>query len=1078
MIVLILVALFGEISSFNLDTKSPYIVKSDAESGYFGYSVALHKNDEGNFLLIGAPTTATPQQGVKQGGGVFKCKVPKSMGDPTEPVVCSEQLQVLDDTGNKFVHSGDINGYFDFSYNKTDLYNMQSDEKSHQWLGVTLQSSIDSDYLVGCAHRYETKYLGIQSFWDDPPRQLTGKCVLLGKDLEYQESTYEPCRGVESGLTKVGNCQAGSSAHWLDDRLVLGAPGCFEGSGGLYMYDTADPVIDPSTTDPYKDPEYEDSLPYIGYSTTICDLNGDGISEVISGGPRGKLYRGQVVIYQSEQELAQVVAQEMPFELVGEQMGSYYGASILCQDMNGDGVDDLVVSAPWYTVYSSRGQSKPDTGRVYFYPGNMTDEGYGEFLPLDYDLSVLQQISGVDEAETFGFSLSSAGDVNYDGAYDMWVGSPNYNDGEGKVSLFLGGFDGIEATPAQVILPSKLGILDNLRGFGWSIAGGKDMDNNDISDVLIGAYTSQHAVLLRSLPIIDVEATIGGHGEEDLTELDPLREENIVVPGGRKVQGIHLQACFKYVGAMGFEAKEDAVVTVNFEIKLDSASESFSQARLYTNFTNPTQVYKGQIDVDLAFDVTKCTAAIPVYYRGAIGYSSRPVLFSMEAGLEERESFADRAVLNQQLIHDAEFELAIASDCPKESGMSICTTSMAIEVGNPQYVNMDNIPLAIGIVKEFTLPVKVQNRGPNSAYGSKLEVFSIPSILPFLPSDECNSTYSDESEDDELYTIQCSLPGKMVFGDNIVVSLDFNLTKLQSPRQFDISFLVTVLDPSVLASDSSGVASFNLNFVNLADIKIDGGSRPVKVNFNNNYGAANKVLGYEGPVIRHRYDITMPDDSVNYAVKNITLSIYWPEKFPGGAWLFPLEVVTFPNQNETEAMVFCDHEDMIVTNWGLMREVFSEPEEIYTNFSCKENRDLCSKITCKLDFLERGGAPFKISLGTRLQEYFLNDFGSLNVTSYAEIESVEEQMTLSLEYSSVSATSYLAPSLSRSRNYLWIIIGASVAALIILIILILILWKCNFFKRQGRKFQPEPEPPTVVGYLTNAYDGEVLIAGK
>ena len=46
--------------------------------------------------------------------------------------------------------------YFnDFSYNKTDLYDMQSEEKSHQWLGVTLHSTADSKQLVGCAHRYE-----------------------------------------------------------------------------------------------------------------------------------------------------------------------------------------------------------------------------------------------------------------------------------------------------------------------------------------------------------------------------------------------------------------------------------------------------------------------------------------------------------------------------------------------------------------------------------------------------------------------------------------------------------------------------------------------------------------------------------------------------------------------------------------------------------------------------------------------------------------------------------------------------------------------------------------------------------
>ena len=1062
----VLAAIISVLHCFNLDTKSPYIIKSDAAEGYFGYSVALHRNSEGNFLLIGAPTSSTPQPGVDQGGTIFKCKVPSDLGDPTAPVVCSEQLAVLDDQGNTWVGSDDVHGHFEFSYNKTDIYNIQSDQKSHQWLGVTLQSSIDSDYLIGCAHKYETRYLGISSFFDDPPRQLTGKCILLGKDLDFQESVYQPCKGVESGLSKVGNCQAGTSAHWLDDKLVLGAPGCYEGSGGLYIYDTADLVIDPDTTDPYKDPEYEDSQPYIGYSTTICDMNGDGIMDVISGGPRGKLYRGQVVIYQSEQGISQVLTEQMPFDLIGEQMGSYYGGSVLCQDMNGDGIDDLVVGAPWYSLYPSQGQSRPDTGRVYFYPGAQKFDIFDdfEFLPIDYDLSLLQHISGTDESETFGYALSSAGDVNNDGAYDMLVGSPNYNDGEGKVSLFLGGYDGIVTTPSQIFTPTKLGILDSLRGFGWSIAGGKDMDDNGISDVLIGSYKSQHAVLLRGIPIIDVLVTITIYGDDATTELDPLGEPTLDVPNGKKVQGINLQACFEYIGA---PADSAAVATVNFEIKLDSESETFSQARLYTNYTNPTQVYGGRVDVDLDSSVKICTAAIPAYYRGELGYSSRPVVFTMEAGLEERERFADRAVLNEQLISDAAFVLGIASDCPRDTG--VCTTDVAIEIGDVQYDKMDKYPLTIGLIEEFRLPVRVVNKGPNTAYGSILNVENIPGILPFLPSTDCNSTYEEGLEDDALYSIQCMLPTKLMNEEILTVPLDFNMTKLISPQEFEFEFVVTVLEPSVKAADTSGFTTFALEIVNLADLRLKGGSSPVNVAYNNNYGVANKFLGYDGPVIRHKYDISLSDDSINYVVKNITLSIYWPEKFTGdGAWLFPLEAVSFPNMNETDAQVNCDHENTIVTNWGLFRETFSESDVIYSNFSCQENKDLCRKITCNLEFLERGSTSFKIVLTTRLQEYFLHDFGNLNVTSYVELESVEETMTMSEIYTAASATTFLSPSTSRHQNFLWVIICAAIAALFIILLLIFCLWKFNFFKRAN--LQPEPGPPMVVGYLTDAYD--------
>ena len=36
---------------------------------------------------------------------------------------------------------------------------------------------------------------------------------------------------------------------------------------------------------------------YMGYSSTICDLNGDTIQDFIFGGPRGNTYKGEVYIY-------------------------------------------------------------------------------------------------------------------------------------------------------------------------------------------------------------------------------------------------------------------------------------------------------------------------------------------------------------------------------------------------------------------------------------------------------------------------------------------------------------------------------------------------------------------------------------------------------------------------------------------------------------------------------------------------------------------------------------------------------------------------------------------------------------
>lgn len=53
--------------------------------------------------------------------------------------------------------------------------------------------------------------------------------------------------------------------------------------------------------------------------------------------------------------------------LSGEQMGSYFGYSMACGDLNNDGYDDLLVSAPWYSHIDSTKSSVVSVGRVYIY---------------------------------------------------------------------------------------------------------------------------------------------------------------------------------------------------------------------------------------------------------------------------------------------------------------------------------------------------------------------------------------------------------------------------------------------------------------------------------------------------------------------------------------------------------------------------------------------------------------------------------------------------------------------------------------------------------------------------------------
>jgi hypothetical protein len=50
--------------------------------------------------------------------------------------------------------------------------------------------------------------------------------------------------------------------------------------------------------------------------------------------------------------------------ITGEQIGAYFGYSLCVLDMDGDGLDDIVVGSPMYTDFNDPAM-KIETGRIY-----------------------------------------------------------------------------------------------------------------------------------------------------------------------------------------------------------------------------------------------------------------------------------------------------------------------------------------------------------------------------------------------------------------------------------------------------------------------------------------------------------------------------------------------------------------------------------------------------------------------------------------------------------------------------------------------------------------------------------------
>ena len=197
----------------------------------------------------------------------------------------------------------------------------------------------------------------------------------------------------------------------------------------------------------------------------ICngaDFNGDGYTDIAIGAPAG----GYVKVY-----LGGINFDTIPSYIIrSDQPGSWFGGSISAGDVNGDGYDDLIVGAEYYTeggvltgIYKS--------GKVFIYFGGPT-----------FDANPDMAIAGKGVYDQIGGSVAFVGDVDGDHHGDLLVGAvaPAAHGMIGDLWLYKGGpaFDGIAD---QHLQGDSTGDM-----FGYSIAALGDLNKDGYDDFLVG----------------------------------------------------------------------------------------------------------------------------------------------------------------------------------------------------------------------------------------------------------------------------------------------------------------------------------------------------------------------------------------------------------------------------------------------------------------------------------------------------------------------------------------------------------------------------------------------------------------
>lgn len=161
-------------------------------------------------------------------------------------------------------------------------------------------------------------------------------------------------------------------------------------------------------------------------------------------------------------------------------------------DINGDGIDDVVIAAP----YAERDQTFRSYGKCYVVFGAPGLGAGGLIDPRSLDGTNGFEIVGIDAFGHAGISVAAAGDVNDDGSVDLIIGARNADvdgrAGAGQAYVLFGG-PGLGASGSVA-----LETLDGSNGFalngidpgdqcGASVSGAGDVNDDGIDDIIIGA---------------------------------------------------------------------------------------------------------------------------------------------------------------------------------------------------------------------------------------------------------------------------------------------------------------------------------------------------------------------------------------------------------------------------------------------------------------------------------------------------------------------------------------------------------------------------------------------------------------
>jgi hypothetical protein len=269
--------------------------------------------------------------------------------------------------------------------------------------------------------------------------------------------------GSEAGYS-VASAGDINSDQWPD--LLIGSPGVGYDTGEVYLYVSYPQITSGSLYDATHVFRGAHSFSRAGSAVGLAgDVDGDQRSDILIGADHTGLHEGLEKAYGAAYLFNGIhILSSIPRGLdeadvhIRGSEGDYFGANVMgTGDVNGDGLDDYMISAPYKGVhlfYGSQPYANSSDAPILFKLNPTTEEKH---------------------------ELAKLGDINGDGLADIFIGSP---ENRGDAHIFSGGLPNGEYSPELASIsftPERVGDKAH------QIATVGDLDEDGQMDIMIGA---------------------------------------------------------------------------------------------------------------------------------------------------------------------------------------------------------------------------------------------------------------------------------------------------------------------------------------------------------------------------------------------------------------------------------------------------------------------------------------------------------------------------------------------------------------------------------------------------------------